>query len=343
MFLVTFIQNRTELDAIIEHIAESEDWNAEQMADSISRKTFVIFTAMLLKVAMLGTFFVFTVKAIAEEEVKFGIARGKTYHFVSSFQLSWQKAIEYCRDQDMFLVSIRNQEQLDAIGNEIEKSGFWKTHDYINMWTSLNDIGEEGQFYWASTGERLTFNLWKAGEPNNAKLNECTDEDCVVLVHHKDGGIVYKYDDRVCLKLFASTVCARCNPKRIFLQLSWHKAFEYCRSIGMFLVSIDSREQLEEIVSVLTKSGYWQTRRTLAMWTSLNDIGEEGQYYWASTGERLTYDRWRTDEPNNVQHNDCTDEDCVMLLHCTKGSVNFSFDDRPCQYEAMFMCETLSA
>ncbi|KFB51646.1 AGAP007413-PA-like protein [Anopheles sinensis] len=97
-------------------------------------------------------------------------------------------------------------------------------------------------------------------------------------------------------------------------KLNWYQAVEYCRSRGMFLVTI-----------------YNKPNGILHMWISANDLGQEGQFYWASTGERLTFNRWTPNEPNNLQHDACTYEDCVVLERYLPSGVNYTFDDRPCK------------
>ena len=38
---------------------------------------------------------------------------------------------------------------------------------YEHFWTSGTDQGEEGKFYWMSSGQPLTFENWNSAEPNN--------------------------------------------------------------------------------------------------------------------------------------------------------------------------------
>nr|XP_040241129.2 C-type lectin 37Da-like [Anopheles coluzzii] len=96
----------------------------------------------------------------------------------------------------MFLVSIQNREEFEVVKDTINMSGFWKKNHYLHMWTSLNDIGEEGKYYWASTGTRNQLDLWRNTDPNNSQHDSCTDEDCVALVHFRDLSFTYGLDDR---------------------------------------------------------------------------------------------------------------------------------------------------
>uniref|UniRef100_A0A182UZE9 C-type lectin domain-containing protein n=2 Tax=Anopheles merus TaxID=30066 RepID=A0A182UZE9_ANOME len=142
------------------------------------------------------------VQAQQHVEIDFAASRHKEYLFISTFNLSWHKAFEYCRGQGMFLVSIQNREELEAVKDTINMSGFWKKNHYLHMWTSLNDIGEEGQYYWASTGTRTQLDLWRDTDPNNSQHDTCTDEDCVALVHFRDLTVTYGLDDRACSSEF---------------------------------------------------------------------------------------------------------------------------------------------
>ena len=38
---------------------------------------------------------------------------------------------------------------------------------YEHFWTSGTDQGDEGKFFWMSTGQPLTFENWNSAEPNN--------------------------------------------------------------------------------------------------------------------------------------------------------------------------------
>ncbi|XP_053676929.1 C-type lectin 37Da-like [Anopheles nili] len=133
-----------------------------------------------------------------KDENTFGIFREKSYYFGNTFKLNWFKAAEYCRTRGMYLVSVNNDEQLSSVVEHIEKSGFTKTHGILHMWTSANDLGEEGQFHWASTGERMTYDRWTKNEPNNAVHDNCTTENCVVLEYYLPWSINYTFDDRPC-------------------------------------------------------------------------------------------------------------------------------------------------
>ncbi|EAA04487.4 AGAP007410-PA [Anopheles gambiae str. PEST] len=126
-------------------------------------------------------------------------------------------------------------------------------------------------------------------------------------------------------------------------KLNWHKASAFCRSQGLFLVSINSQSQLDGVIEYIKKSGFFTANESnIQLWTSGNDLGEQSQFLWTSTGERITFDRWTQGEPNHGRVNDCTVERCVVLQHYQNGhGATYSFDDRPCEREYFFMCESL--
>ncbi|EAL41799.1 AGAP007408-PA [Anopheles gambiae str. PEST] len=134
-----------------------------------------------------------------------------------------------------------------------------------------------------------------------------------------------------------------CHGKYYFgntFKINWYKATHYCRSRGMFLVSINNHAQLNGVIKCIQKSGHMNLNNDLDMWTSGNDLGEEGQFFFSSTGERVTFNRWDKGEPNNAWHGMCVYENCVTL-HFKLHSVNYTLGDRPCGKEKFFMCEAL--
>ncbi|XP_058055235.1 C-type lectin 37Db-like [Anopheles bellator] len=136
----------------------------------------------------------------ASNEQTFGLYRQKSYYFGDAFALNWFKAWDFCRSRGMFLLSIRNQPELDAVVEYLEKGGVSKVTDHLQFWTSANDLGQEGQFFWASTGERMRYDRWTENEPNNGRQGECRFENCVVIQRNLnvDLKINYTFDDRTC-------------------------------------------------------------------------------------------------------------------------------------------------
>ncbi|XP_049291363.1 C-type lectin 37Db-like [Anopheles funestus] len=163
------------------------------------------FVASIVSLLLVAFLFQFQISAISQDAVSFRILQVKSYYFGSTFKLNWHKAAAFCRSQGLFLVSINNQAQLDGIIEYIKNSGFFRTEKNLQMWTSGNDLGEQNQFIWTSTGERIVLDRWSVGEPNHAKVDNCTVEQCVVLQHYEPpvaGGANYSLDDRACQRQY---------------------------------------------------------------------------------------------------------------------------------------------
>ncbi|KFB51642.1 AGAP007410-PA-like protein [Anopheles sinensis] len=107
----------------------------------------------------------------------------------------------------------------------------------------------------------------------------------------------------------------------------------------MFLISISDEQVLSDTIDFIKKSGYFDKYNDLQMWTSGNDLGQAGQLYWGSTGQRVSLDRFADGEPSNTKYKDGSIEDCIVLER-SKGR-NYTFDDRPCKREYYFMCESM--
>ncbi|XP_053664069.1 C-type lectin 37Db-like [Anopheles marshallii] len=159
------------------------------------------FVTPIVAILTVSLLFQFQISAISHDAISFRVLQQKSYYFGSTFKLNWHKASAFCRSQGLFLVSINNQEQLDGVIDYVKKSGFFNTDKTLQMWTSGNDLGEQNQFIWTSTGERIVLDRWSVGEPNHAKENDCIIEQCVVLQHYEPpvpGGANYSLDDRTC-------------------------------------------------------------------------------------------------------------------------------------------------
>uniref|UniRef100_A0AAG5D7A3 C-type lectin domain-containing protein n=1 Tax=Anopheles atroparvus TaxID=41427 RepID=A0AAG5D7A3_ANOAO len=127
------------------------------------------------------------------------------------------------------------------------------------------------------------------------------------------------------------------------LKANWFGAFQHCRTLDKHLVSIRNDEERRAVINFLDSTGYTKANKEFKLWISGNDLAEEGMFYWASTGERLTYQNWRSEEPNDYAHDRCTGEDCVILEYIDGAGRNYdyTFDDRPCIRQFPFICESI--
>ncbi|XP_034098512.2 accessory gland protein Acp29AB-like [Drosophila albomicans] len=106
-------------------------------------------------------------------------------------------------------------------------------------------------------------------------------------------------------------------------KLNWFTAWHECLKMDAHLVSLQSEDERNAIISQLTASTYW---------IDVNDMETEGEYISLKTGEQAPFLKWHSGEPNNMQ-----DEDCVLLIR-TQTSYYLMIDGR-CVSECNFICE----
>ncbi|XP_032779632.2 uncharacterized protein LOC116918077 isoform X1 [Daphnia magna] len=100
-------------------------------------------------------------------------------------QKNWTSAQEFCRKNDMFLLSLETQNETDFINNYIQNSGLPK--DFY--WTSGSDEANEGQWIWTSTLENVTVTNWRNNQPDGGKKENC------LYLHSRDD---FKWGDWMC-------------------------------------------------------------------------------------------------------------------------------------------------
>lgn len=72
-------------------------------------------------------------------------------------------------------------------------------------------------------------------------------------------------------------------------------------------------------------------------WTSGTDQGEEGHFFWMSTGRPLTFTNWNAGEPNNFRYENGEEEHCLELWN--RDGKGLKWNDTPCSFETYFVCE----
>lgn len=63
-----------------------------------------------------------------------------------------------------------------------------------DFWTSGNDLGKEGVFTWAPTGQSVTYTNWYDGNPDN-HLTDFVSENCL---HLWGWGHRHQWNDHIC-------------------------------------------------------------------------------------------------------------------------------------------------
>ena len=103
-------------------------------------------------------------------------------YFFSSEVTTWDKAMEFCQNNESSLLEIDMDEEVQFI-LDTPTAGH-------RLWLGAHDRAEEGQFTWLSSKRPVLPHLWYNNEPNNGGNNE----DCVEIYKHYDG----KLNDYVC-------------------------------------------------------------------------------------------------------------------------------------------------
>lgn len=99
--------------------------------------------------------------------------------------------------------------------------------------------------------------------------------------------------------------------------------------MGGNLASINSKNDLKTLSSYL-KSNFESAR---LWWLSGSDLESEGDFFWYSTGRRIEYAFWSSNQPDNNSN----EEHCVYLQY---GSSNYEMRDGKCAWKMYFICES---
>ncbi|KAJ8940568.1 hypothetical protein NQ318_012967 [Aromia moschata] len=101
---------------------------------------------------------------------------------------SYFRAMQFCRQQGMELVSIPTQAVNDWIARTAEELGLRG-----NFWTSGTNLGDLNQWVWLSTGENVVYTNWYPTEPSNLVKDNVT-ENCIEIRHFGE----FRWNDLSC-------------------------------------------------------------------------------------------------------------------------------------------------
>lgn len=79
-------------------------------------------------------------------------------------------------------------------------------------------------------------------------------------------------------------------------------------------------------------------------WTSGTDLGDEGKFYFMSTGLPVRNVTFHRKEPNNLHKNQDKEpetENCLALIYSEKLKA-YKFSDKFCSSRFFFICEEIS-
>lgn len=132
-----------------------------------------------------------------------------------------------------------------------------------------------------------------------------------------------------------------------WMKENWYAASKRCKYSGMELVSIESKQENDAILGVIGEKLIWIFKfrfvativwiffagnATEDFWLSGTDLGNEGDFYWASTGHPFgLFSDWMIKMPDNFRNN----EHCVQF-HSAGG---LKWNDNNCNRAYKFICE----
>lgn len=96
-------------------------------------------------------------------------------------------------------------------------------------------------------------------------------------------------------------------------EMSWTKAFEMCKEMGGYLVTISDRDEHEFV---------WKLCGKRPCWLGGSDKDEEGKWRWV-TGETSHYTAWLRGEPNNNEQ----EEHYLMMGLTVEGKPSPTWND----------------
>ncbi|XP_068209125.1 uncharacterized protein [Palaemon carinicauda] len=113
--------------------------------------------------------------------------------------------------------------------------------------------------------------------------------------------------------------------------LNWFLAYEYCRNIGMELLSLEQSEETSDINTFLTENSYISTD----YWTSGNQLGS-AMWLWMSTGQPFnsTFNNWAAGGPplTKSQQSCMSTQDTTWSPHNCMDSKAFICEQTRCFY-----------
>ncbi|XP_062550755.1 low affinity immunoglobulin epsilon Fc receptor-like [Armigeres subalbatus] len=127
------------------------------------------------------------------------------------------------------------------------------------------------------------------------------------------------------------------EAKRFFIpnfKTNWHKAHEFCISLEMSLVSVESQNDHNELVKFTKRTDKFSNASRF--WIGASDLAEEGVYTWVSSSRLVTFTNWAEGEPNNGNQS----EHCIEMIHNTYVNRIWQWNDIDCRgFQAYFVCE----
>ncbi|XP_077993991.1 macrophage mannose receptor 1-like [Glandiceps talaboti] len=258
-----------------------------------------------------------------------------------TFQQSCFKIIADEGDRTAFEAGMRCDElggSLVSIPNT-DVNTYLATHLPTNVtladdyWIGLYGITGEATFVWVD-GTPLddAEAAWQTGQPDNVGGSE----DCVKLRRQsglwtddpcsgRAGGIICQTTANIPIACDEGNMWEAVNDKCLKYYSSaksWQEAEAFCAQVGGTLVMIEDAVE-QDYVTGRSGDGH--------VWIGLSDINNEvGDYRWTNNRQALSYNNWKSGEPDNSH----VSGNCVEV----RSNNNGQWSTQTCSSENAFIC-----
>ncbi|XP_050298652.1 perlucin-like [Anthonomus grandis grandis] len=113
----------------------------------------------------------------------------------SKSKVTWYQALIECKRIKRELATINSEKEELELDNFLLNNNFDKTY-----WMGATKEGN-GEYYWATTGEKMNYTFWVNGQPDNTKydLNWDEGEHCLAWTVQSNQ-VFYGWNDVTCLE-----------------------------------------------------------------------------------------------------------------------------------------------
>ncbi|KAH8329364.1 hypothetical protein KR074_008699, partial [Drosophila pseudoananassae] len=127
--------------------------------------------------------------SLSEAKHNYTVEEPPEYYVEKKILRNWFDAFQTCRLKGMHLLYFKT----NAEWRELDLY-LWDNNLDGVYWTSGNDMAFWKKFYWFSTGNLISMNLWEHGEPNN----QGGKEHCVEMGHKRTWSSTHRLNDKYC-------------------------------------------------------------------------------------------------------------------------------------------------
>lgn len=102
----------------------------------------------------------------------------------------------------------------------------------------------------------------------------------------------------------------------------------------MYLIDIPTIDEEQRILKIIDDK-----QLEFSYWTSGTDLGNEGKFYWMTTGHEVFYNNFAITEPNNRDKPSGVAEHCIEL----RKPYKYKWNDAGCGNELHVICREYTA